>query len=109
MDEKLEVTDAQSAIVFHTNIVGYGYRAPLGTLDIYLNGGNRQIGSSINPIYPDSHRYAYEYYLRIIHYNQKINGFCCANLNDLDTGCSLHGTTPIECENVYVASNEASK
>lgn len=45
---RLAPLDAQHVDVYHSNILVYGFTAPIGTIDFYINGGLVQPGCNGN-------------------------------------------------------------
>ncbi|KAM4727385.1 lipase member H [Anableps anableps] len=121
--ERLDLTDAQFVDVLHTDIDSLGFRAPIGHVDFYANGGTDQPGCpktlfSGGSYFKCDHQRSVFLFLNTINETCPSPAFPCSSYEDFlegrcmscdhfgDAGCPIFGYDVIRWKDVLIQQNQ---
>lgn len=122
-DKRLDVTDAKFVDVLHTDIDALGFRAPLGHIDFYANGGTDQPGCpktifSGSSYFKCDHQRSVNLYLDSLNRKCASKVFPCDSYKDFldgkcldcdrfgDAGCPVFGYDVTQWKDVLLRLNQ---
>lgn len=85
VNERLDPSDAQFVHVIHTNGALLGFSDPIGDVDFYPNGGNKQAGCGLDLVGTCSHGRSFQYYAESIS-SDNFQAVQCGSYDDYQLG-----------------------
>ncbi|KAM4547186.1 lipase member H [Fundulus diaphanus] len=122
-EARLDPTDAQFVDVLHTDIDSLGYRAPLGHVDFYANGGTDQPGCpktlfSGSSYFKCDHQRSVFLFLDTVNETCRSPAFPCSSFADFqdgkctscdsfgDAGCPIFGYDVIQRKDILIQQKQ---